>query len=328
MALRPSTRPVWISLLLLVLAVAGCEKQQVIELGKQTITADTTWQGVVVVAGDIYIPPEVTLTIAPGTTVKFKRIDEKSDQNMFATDSPYYPQAELIIRGRLIARGTDKKRIVFTSAEVDARPSDWGAINFLGSEGNVVSFAKVLFAYNGIHAHGAAVEVSDCEFAKNGVGISFKSEEETPDVPWFGKGSDLTITRCTITGNKGGIGLRNSKAKITRNVIRDNKFFGIWPKEKVDAVITENEITSNKKGVYLFQTQGMTLHNNNIYDNTDHNIGVAEAQDFEVDATNNWFGTVNREKIAASIYDKKNDPEVASIIFEPFLDKKVPLEGH
>lgn len=318
-------KPAWIKALTLValLACAGCQKPQVTELSKQTINNDTTWSGIVVISGDIYIPPEVTLTIAPGTVVKFKKIDEKSDQNLFHTDSPYYPQAELIIRGKLIARGTPEKQIVFTSAEMTPNPADWGAINFLGSQGNVVEYAKIYCAYNGIHAHGSEVKVAHSEFARNGVGISFKKEEETPDVPWYGRPSDLKISDSVFSKNKGAIGCRNSTAEIVNNEIRENKFFGIWPKEDCPAVIRYNEITDNDRGVYLYQVKGMQLEYNNIYNNRNYDIAIAEAQDFPVNAANNWFGTTDVAKIEEKIFDKDDDPEVVDIQIQPLLTQPV-----
>jgi parallel beta-helix repeat protein len=323
--LRLNIKPAWIKTFLLaaLLLSAGCQKPQVTELAKQTINADTTWSGTVVISGDIYIPPEVTLTIAPGTIIKFKKIDENSDQNLFHTDSPYYPEAELIIRGRLIAKGTPEKQIVFTSAEMTPNPADWGAINFLGSEGNVVEYAKIYCAYNGIHAHGSSVRVANCEFARNGVGISFKKEEEAPDAPWFGKPSDLQIVNSVFSKNKGGIGCRNSTADIQHNEIRENKFFGIWPKEDCPARIMFNEITDNDRGIYLYQVKGMVLENNNIYNNRSYEIAVAEAQDFPVNAANNWFGTTDPAKIAEKLFDKNDDPEVAEIQIHPLLTKPV-----
>jgi parallel beta-helix repeat protein len=288
-----------------------------------TISKDTTWSGTVLVKGDVYVEPGVTLTITPGTIIKFKRIDETSDQNLFDIDSPYYPQAELIIRGRLIAKGTAKKKIIFTSAEVDARPADWGAVNFLGSNDNIIEHAKFSFAYNGVHAHGSSARIAHSEFVKNGVGISFKSEVEIPGVEWFGKRSNLTVTDNFFARNKGGIGFRSSDAVISHNEIIDNKFFGIFPKEDVKAEIRKNEITGNKKGVYLYQARGFKLNNNNIYDNKDYNISVAEAQDYNVDARSNWFGTINQKKIEEMIFDKKDDPDLGKVEYEPFLDKQV-----
>lgn len=311
----------------LAIGLCGCGKEpQVMELGKQTLAKDTTWQGTVLLTGDIDVPPGVTLTILPGTTVKFKRIDEKSDQNMYGVESPYYPQTEIIVRGRIIARGTKEKIIVFTSAEIDARPADWGSINLLGGEGNVIEYCKILFAYNGVHSHGASAVVNHNEFAKNGVGVSCKKEEESPSAPWFGKISDMEITYNRFINNKGGIGFRNSKAVVSHNLFQDNKFFGIFPKDEVQAEISYNEITANKKGIYLYQAKGLTIHNNNIYDNTDYNIAVAEAQDFDVDARQNWFGTTNIEKIEATIFDKKDDPEMGSILVDPVLKERVQWE--
>jgi parallel beta-helix repeat protein len=307
----------------LLFTLTGCQKTQVTKLSKQTIDKDTTWSGIIVISGDIYIPPGVTLTISPGTIVKFKKIDEKSDQNLFDTDSPYYPEAELIIRGKLIAKGTPEQQIVFTSAEMTPRAADWGALNFLGSDGNQVEYAKIYCAYNGIHAHGSSVDVSHSEFARNGVGISFKKEEETPDAPWFGKSSKLKISHSVFSGNKGGIGFRNSSAEILYNEIRENKFFGIWPKEDSDALIKFNEITDNQKGIYLYQARGLRLEHNNIYDNRTYDIAVAEAQDFPLNAANNWFGSTDPKKIQEMLFDQNDDPELAKIVFQPFLTQPV-----
>jgi len=304
-------------LLFFVLVAPGCSRQKLTELDKSTLEKDTTWSGQILVKGDVYVPPGITLTIAPGTTVSFQKIDEKSDRNMFGIDSPYYPQAELIIRGKLIAKGTPQDNIVFTSAEIKPETSDWGAINFLGSEGNVVSYAKIMNAYNGVHAHGSKVEITHCEFVKNGVGVSFKAEEESKEVPWFGVRSTLIIRNNLFAKNKGAIGSRNSDAEISHNEIRENKFFGIWPKEKSNLKVTFNEITGNGRGIYLYQSQGATFENNNIYDNTEYNFAMAEAQDFPVSAPNNWFGTTDRQKIAATIFDKHNDPELGEVLIEP-----------
>jgi parallel beta-helix repeat protein len=255
--------------------------------------------------------------------VKFRKIDENSDQNLFHTGDPYYPEAELIIRGRLIARGTPTRQIVFTSAEMIPRAADWGALNFLGSEGSIIEHAKIYCAYNGVHAHSSSLQISHSEFARNGVAISFKEEDENPDAPWFGKPSRLIISHNVVVNNKGGIGFRKSAAEITRNEIRDNKFFGIWPKEDSDVLIKYNEITGNRRGIFLYQIRGMTLEFNNIYNNRDYDIGIAEAQDFPVDARNNWFGTTNRTKIAEMIFDRNFDAEFAEIIHTPFLEQPV-----
>lgn len=329
MGLHRNFKKVWINILLatVMLAPAACINRQVLTVGPQSLTTDTTWQGEVLVNGDVLVEPGATLTIAPGTVIKFKKIDEKSSANLSGTDSPYYPEAELIIRGRLIARGTPEKRIVFTSAETDAKLADWGAINFLGSEGNIIEYAKVLFAHNGIHGHGSEVTVSHSEFAMDGRGISFKKEQEARDAPWFGKPSVFKIDHNQFINNKGGIAFRNSRAEITHNLIKDNKFFGIFPKEKNEAVISYNEITGNKTGLFLFQAESLKLEFNNIHGNLQYNIGVAEAQDFAVEAGHNWFGTIDPQEVDALIFDRKDDPELGEVRYQPLLDKAVAGVG-
>jgi parallel beta-helix repeat protein len=213
------------------------------------------------------------------------------------------------------------------SAEADARPADWGAINFLGSDGNVIEYARILNGYNGVHAHGSQVKVAHSQFVRNGVGISFKAEEETPGVPWFGKRSKITITDNLFANNKGGIGFRNSDAEITHNEIIDNKFFGIWAKEDSKVRVAYNEITGNKKGIYLYQARGVVFEYNNIYDNRDYNIAMAEAQDFPVEAPHNWFGTRNREKIDELIFDHKEDPDLGEVRIEPLQEEPVDWEA-
>ncbi len=316
----------WFCLIIFTILVSGCA-EDVKVIGKITLEEDTVWKGSLLIDGDVFVPPGVTLTVMPGTMIKFKRIDETSEKNMFGHDSPYYPQAEIIVRGKLIAQGTKKKPIVFTSAERDAGPADWGAINLLGSKGNVIEYVKVLCAYNGIHAHGSTAVISHSEFMKNGVAISFKKEFEYPDVSWFGEEAELVITHNLIHKNKGGIGFRKASATISYNEIRENKFFGIWPKEDSKGIISYNDIQENKKNIFLYQVKGVTIQFNNIYDPKDYNIAVAEEQDYDIDVGNNWWGTINTEKIEEYVYDKMDDEEVGRILYEPILRSRVEGAG-
>jgi len=305
--------------------IAGC-KEQPVELGMVTIEKDTTWEGRVLITGDVYVPPGVTLTVAPGTVIRFKRMDELSGRNMFGNDSPYYPQAELIIRGRIIAQGTKDRPIIFTSAEIDPKPADWGAINLLGSRGNVFEYCKVLCAYNGIHAHSSSAVISHSEFTRNGVAISVKKEYEFPDLPWFGEEADVAIAHNRVHKNKGGITFRASRVYMAYNDIRENKFFGIWPKEECSGIISYNDISGNKKNVLLYQVSGLLIRFNNIQDGGEYDVAVAEGQDVEIDLSENWWGTINEQKIRDSIFDDAG-PEESKIIYLPILKDRVKGAG-
>jgi hypothetical protein len=312
--------------LLCAFALGACQRQ-VTEVPGGTLASDAVWSGTVIVAGDVDVPPGVTLTILPGTTVKFRRIDEKSPKNLFGTDSPYYPGAELIVRGRILAQGTADDIIVFTSAERDALVADWGAINLLGSEGNVLEYCKFLFAYTAIHAHGAQALVSHNEFLRNGVAISFKKETELPTAAWAGREADLTITHNHIHDNKGGVNLRSSRAVIAYNQISDNKLYGLWLKEQTRALVAFNEISGSEKNVFLYQASGARLRFNNLGDAKRYAIAVAEEQEADVDASQNWFGTQNPAAIDRLLFDKEDDPALGKIVFEPLLKERVKGAG-
>ncbi|HEY6839504.1 MAG TPA: right-handed parallel beta-helix repeat-containing protein [Geobacteraceae bacterium] len=313
---------------LIILVVVSAQRWRAIqEVGKETLTKDTTWRGDIVVTGDVCVPPGITLTIEPGTKIRFRKIEAESDRNLFAADSPYYPQAEIIVTGRLIAKGTPERPILFSSAEGKPKPADWGALNFLGNTANVLENCRIEYAYNGVHAHGAQVLIKNCTLTKNSVAISFKKEEEAKGSPGFGIGSDLVVSGNLIEGNKGGINVRKSSATITHNIIRDNKSFGIYVKEECRGEISRNVITGNKKGIFFYRASGLNITGNDIYDNNDYNLAVADEQEKDITLGSNWYGTTDRQLIEAMIFDQKVDPDMARIVVEPVATARIAGAG-
>ena len=324
-----NTKQLFLLMALTVFAIAVSSEchAAVMEFGKETLKKDTTWNGEILITGDVHVPEGVTLTISPGTNIRFKKFSLESDRNLFGIESPYYEQAEIIVTGKLIAKGTDEKPILFTSAETNPQTADWSALNFLGSKGNVVENCRIEYAYNGIHAHGAEVLIKNNILVKNAVAISVKKEDEVKGTPGFGIPADITVTGNLIEDNKGGINVRISRAVITHNTIRNNKFFGIWIKGQCPGAISGNEITANQKGIFFYKAGTISIRGNNIYNNIDYNLAIADDQPKDLIANSNWFGTTDRGKIEALIFDQKSDPTVAKILVEPFLGERVKNAG-
>src|SRR5512143_3524276 len=117
------------------------------EYGLHSIVEDTVWSGRIRITGDVYVKEGVTLTILPGTVIRFDTIEPKLEENggrnMLGLDSPYFPGAEIIVRGRIIAMGKSDNPIVFTSSDKAAQPGSWGAINLLGSSGSIIEYCRV-----------------------------------------------------------------------------------------------------------------------------------------------------------------------------------------
>jgi hypothetical protein len=134
--------------------------------------------------------------------------------------------------------------------------------------------------------------------------------------------SDNIISGCQ-TGILGGDGI------IERNYIFNNNV-GI---EIQNGIIRNNNITSNSRGIYIPLVQFYffgwgevvatpTILNNNIYANTNYNIYLAVSNN--VSATNNWWGTTDKQTISQKIYDNKNDFNLGKVNFEPFLTAPNP----
>ncbi len=99
------------ALLLAVQATAG--EPRVYRKG--VIERDTTWEGEVRIEGQTVVKRGATLTILPGTTVKFLWSDEDGDA---------IGDGELNCEGRIVARGTKESPIRFTSAREAPKPGD------------------------------------------------------------------------------------------------------------------------------------------------------------------------------------------------------------
>jgi len=296
------------------------------EVGLYTILEDTTWEGRIRITGDVYVAEGATLTIKPGTVIRFDTVDpvleEDGGRNWKGLSSPYFPGAEIMVRGRILASGTPKNPIVFTSADKNPRPGAWGAINLLGSNDNVFEYCRVYYAYNGVHNHASSAVVTNCIFIKNGTALSFKKAD-------FDNPCKMFITHNYISENKSGIAFRNSLADIAYNDIKDNEFIGIWVKEGTEGSrINHNNITGNPKGIYLYKAPVTKINNNNIHSNTEYNIALAEMNPNDVDATNNWWGTDKPDEIRKTFYDKDADPALGRVIFEPFLTEEIDGARH
>ena len=290
------------------------------EYGLYSIVEDTVWEGRIRVTGDVYVKEGATLTIKPGTVIRFDtiepKLEEQGGRNMFSVDTPYFPGAEIIVKGRIIAVGTKDSPIVFTSSDKDAKPGSWGSINLLGSSGNIIEYCRISYAYNGIHNHASDAVVLNNVFTGNGTALSFKKAD-------FDRPCRMFIEHNTITGNLSGIAARNATVDIAFNDISGNEYYGIWLREGDNARITYNDIERNGKGIYLYKAQPANISYNNIADNLEYNIAMAEDNPADMDAAWNWWGTVNPAEIQAKIFDRHQDESLGRVIFTPYLRDKV-----
>ncbi len=286
------------------------------------ITTDTVWQGEIILAGDVRVESGATLIIMPGSKVSFVKIPEFGSEKLSKDKNDHFPRAELIIRGKLIAQGLPGKPIVFTSYAPEPAVADWGAVNFIGSRDNIMEYCELSYGHTSIHCHSAQVAVTHCTFHHNGVAIGQKNVKTIPVK------SEVPMLYNTITENGGGILFGGGTSPVVaHNVIKNNKFFGIYAKKSGKACIRYNEITGNGKGIILYAVNDIIIRENNIAGNSDYNISLLEGQAEDIDAQYNWWGTTDVKAIMDKIRDRHRDSSLGEVVVTNALEGPVKGAG-
>jgi len=220
-------------------------------LDKAYITADTTWSGTVVLRGQNVVRRGVTLTILPGTVVKFAWIDEDGDN---------IGDGELTVEGRFIAKGTKEQPILFTSAREKPAMKDWTFVQISVSKDSLVEHCIFEYGFSGLQIHYSTANIRQNLFRYNFEGIRFST-------------TDILIEANDIVDNYYGI---RCEANGSRTTITKNRFlrndYAFFPVRKTwDTVkVFGNNIEGSKVyQVNLGQTQNQDLDFANNWWGTD-----------------------------------------------------------
>ena len=215
------------------------------EIRGGTVTANSTWDQVgvtYVVANDVTVDWNTTLTLAPGLIVKFIG-DGPGSTSCGDTRN----QRNLFVKGTLIAEGISSNPIYFTSLRddtvggdtnndgVDSVPAagNWGRIEFFsGSSGSSLSNAIVRYAgstdyksecrsagapvlYGAVTLKGASASISNSTISANALhGIHAYNEVNPPA---------LDMNGCNDIYENAGLGI-NNQASVT--VSAENHWWG------------------------------------------------------------------------------------------------------
>jgi len=288
------------ALFVILLEITAVNAFGVITVEDTAIGGDTVWSGEVIVKGRVLVKREATLTIEPGTVVKFVPMDRNEDG---------FGDGEIFVRGKIVARGTPEKKIVFTSASDDPQPLDWTylILNLTNHE-NIFENCVIEYAYSGLQVTFARVEVKNCTARHNVEGLRFGRAEGAFE------GNDIYSNKYGIRYNPNA----DANMVVKYNRVHDNQvgFYGAPPER--------NWLDFMK----LYNTPSPmppTIKDNNIYDNEDYNAVLGSVQKFDVDFTGNWWGSTDAKIIEDNLWDRADDETLGKVVVEPFLLK--PYEG-
>jgi hypothetical protein len=127
---------------------------------------------------------------------------------------------------------------------------------------------------------------------------------------------NIEITNNTISG---GISAGGG-ANIESNLINGSTE-GITVSGDGSVTIQGNTIAKNNKGITFRSGIAPIITNNNFQYNS-YNIYLSGSDN--INAVNNWWGTTDQQAINQSIHDSKNDFNLGTVTFVPFLTVSNP----
>jgi hypothetical protein len=157
--------------------------------------------------------------------------------------------------------------------------------------------------------------ISGCETAGIMIGDDHTQAGYTP------RGNIARIERNTISNNYFGVkSSHEAQVSIEGNLISNNHY-GVWG----GTIVRNNTISGSSYGVLGVQSFSF----NNIQDSSEYSVhlGSSDLGFFtpgDVNATYNWWGTVDAGKISQAIYDYQSDFTLGKVNFVPFLTEPNP----
>lgn len=322
----------------------------------QVLTEDVTWRGTVFVRGCLSIAPQATLTIVAGTVVTFVSDAEGAASGLLlvqgrltvqgTAESPIHfkPGTEKIRAGDwqgILLLGSDKKSILeqcriegattgldavfstvslkssyFTSCRTGARfQSSLVQVNGGGASGGDLGYALldseadirdavVRGNIQGLLLSGGSLYMISSDLSSN----SARALES--------RGSKLVVLRSAFAGNGSGLSLSSSEGAVEANRIVDNLEYGV--RLAGSRIRLSGNLVYHNKGVGILVDDGdSAAWGNNLSSNGQYDLYNAGREDFR--APGNWWGTSSCEAVKKRVFDKDDEPQRGSVLFNPLL---------
>jgi parallel beta-helix repeat protein len=318
------------------------------------ISSDTTWtkaNSPYSLTGPMLVSEGVNLTIEPGVTVNFNeyyiRVNGTLSAIGISTDPIYFNGGyikftessndwnEQTTQGSVIENTVSSTAINIEEAspKIDNNVFD-------GCEIKIIDGGSPIISHNTLTGGGISVEGGSIS---SGFPVISNNRINGGDVG-IGCNGYASISDNSISGCTSGIQLYSKQVFsgsshaypiVERNLITHNtRGINIALASRFDAgtvtpTILNNTISNNSVGIYLYQSNfdtSPTITYNNIHDNSDYNIQLAEYTENDVNATYNWWGTTDTQAINQTIFDFKNDFNLGTVNFIPFLSEPNPEE--
>jgi hypothetical protein len=297
---------------------------------------DEIWRGELLITGDVEIPPGVTLTIEPGTTIRFTaQSDDQHEPDEYDPQDPSTYHATMIsilVRGALKAQGTAEQPITFTSDSDEPGEMDWQSITLEDSGAVYLHQVVIEHGHFGLQLNsvGADASMTNCT-VRNVTNCCVCTDRHSitgpiviSDNQFIGCGREaidtyadqaIVVYHNVFADNYVGIMSVGSAIIVENNLFIGNGR-GMGVIEDGTPAIFGNEFTQNE-GAAIFVTEASPLiTHNNLHANV-WNLEL-EGSERGVEAENNYWGSAKPQVIDQTIWDGNDDPSLGLVDFEPY----------
>lgn len=317
-----------------------------------TLASDVTWtkaNSPYNLTGTVRVASGVTLTIEPGVTVNLGNYffdvngtliakGDSNDKIVFANNRQF-GGTEIIFsqfstswneqtgQGCIIENAVFKSTILFIQGSPKIANCEIDNAILISGGSPIITNSKIILNGTGIDVFSGSPTLSNNVISGNNFGMGIygsgsvvisKNTISNFECAIKAYAGSFQITENTITQCKNGIAVSiETTATIQRNLLNNNTENGIMGGR---ANIDSNTITNNRIGINN-PIAGTIIRNNNILGNTVNSI-TATVDD--VDARNNYWGTTDIAAINSTIYDKKVDSTLGTVLFVPILNTSNP----
>ncbi|QXE91010.1 right-handed parallel beta-helix repeat-containing protein [Geomonas subterranea] len=230
--------------------------------GDQLLAEDTVWRGEVLVEGTVTVAAQATLTVEPGTVVRFKRSEGHTPI--------------LVVQGRIEAAGTKEDPIRFTSSFATSAAGDWLGITLLGSEKrNVLENCRIDGAQTGLEALFSNLTLKGVRAERCAVGMRFQDAlvqmeaggASDCDSGLIFANSEATLRGLNVVGNRVGISALKSSIYLEDGSLAMNR--SALSCDMCRVKLAGGAALDNGRGVTLLESEGsvsgMKLARNSDY---------------------------------------------------------------
>ena len=277
------------SIIIILFSLQALFAQQRVVSGK--IEKRDTWNGTIIVEGDVTVDNDARLTIEAGTRVLFKPLSDKLNGGKDKTRS------ELIVYGILIVKGQIENKVIFSSAAKEPRMGDWYGIELLNPQNiSIIDYSIIEYGYDGL-----SIKKNNPLIRNSQIRLNYNS------------GINVEV---------------KADPKIIKNIISENGYAGVIASLGSKPILTNNLITRNQIGVVAFSLSQPNLGNlgnddspnsgeNSIFENEKYDL--YNHTNLPIFAENNSWGASSNGNLNDRIFDYNDEARYGQVDYQPIL---------